>query len=62
MREEYICENMNEHKYLRENGIKFTFVKRVNGTTQYKYLKTKELFETLTKYWENIRGEVIERK
>lgn len=56
MSEEYTCENMNEHKFLRDNGIRFSFVKKVNGKTQYKYIKTQELFKALTLYWSEHMG------
>ena len=62
-RDEYICENMGEHKYLNSMGIRYEFVKKVNGMTQYKYLKTERLFKALAKYWsENIGGEKYARK
>lgn len=34
-------------KYLESVGIKYSFVKDINGVTTYKYTKTPELFSAL---------------
>lgn len=34
-------------KYLESVGIKYSFVKDINGVTTYKYTKTPELFRAL---------------
>lgn len=38
-------------KYLLSKGIKYTFVKDINGVTTYKYKKTPELFEALVSFY-----------
>ena len=44
---EYSTQYTPEMKFLLEQGIKYTFVKEINGVTTYKYKKTPELFKTL---------------
>lgn len=44
---EYSTQYTPEMKYLLEQGIKYTFVKDINGVTTYKYTKTPELFRAL---------------
>ena len=44
---EYSTQYTPEMKFLLEQGIKYTFVKEINGVTTYKYEKTPELFKTL---------------
>ena len=44
---EYSTQYPKEMKYLESVGIKYTFVKDINGTTTYKYKKTPELFHFL---------------
>ena len=44
---EYSTQFTPEMKFLLEQGIKYTFVKEINGVTTYKYEKTPELFKTL---------------
>ena len=44
---EYSSQYTPEMKFLLEQGIKYTFVKEINGVTTYKYEKTPELFKTL---------------
>lgn len=44
---EYSTQFTPEMKFLLERGIKYTFVKEINGVTTYKYEKTPELFKTL---------------
>lgn len=36
---------------MTEKGIRYTFVKKVNGLITYKYKKTKELFEALAEFY-----------
>lgn len=38
-------------KYLLSKGIKYTFVKDINGVTTYKYEKTPELFRALVSFY-----------
>ena len=49
--DEYSCVFMPEAKFIRDNGIRFAYVKKVNGLTIYKLKKTKELFEVLAKFY-----------
>lgn len=49
---EYRTESSHEVCYLSECGIKYTFVKKEDGVTVWKYKKTKELGRALTKFWE----------
>ena len=44
---EYSTQYTPEMKFLLEQGIKYTFVKEIDGVTTYKYEKTPELFKTL---------------
>ena len=44
---EYSTQYTPEMKFLLERGIKYTFVKEIDGVTTYKYEKTPELFKTL---------------
>ena len=44
---EYSTQYTPEMKFLLEQGIKYTFVKEINGVTTYKYEKTPELFMAL---------------
>jgi hypothetical protein len=48
---EYQSQFFSEVCYLTEKGIRYTFVKRVNGLITYKYKKTKELFEALAEFY-----------
>ena len=44
---EYSTQYTPEMKFLLEQGIKYTFVKEINGVTTYKYEKTPKLFKVL---------------
>lgn len=48
---EYQTQYFSEVCWLTEHGIRYTFVKKVNGLITYKYEKTAELFETLTEFY-----------
>ena len=48
---EYSTQYTPEMKYLFDNGIRYTFVKDVNGVTTYKYTKTPELFKALMVFY-----------
>ena len=48
---EYSTQYTPEMKFLLEQGIKYTFVKEINGVTTYKYEKTPELFKTLEVFY-----------
>ena len=44
---EYSTQYTPEMKFLLEQGIKYTFVKEIDGVTTYKYKKTQKLFKAL---------------
>ena len=48
---EYSTQYTPEVKYLSSKGIKYTFVKDVNGVITYKYTKTPELFRALVIFY-----------
>lgn len=48
---EYSTQFFSEVCYMTEKGIRYTFVKKVNGLITYKYKKTKELFEALAEFY-----------
>ena len=48
---EYQTQYLAEVNYLTENGIRYVFVKKINGLITYKYEKTKELFKALVKFY-----------
>ena len=48
---EYSTQYTPEMKYLSDKGIRYTFVKDVNGVTTYKYTKTPELFKALMAFY-----------
>lgn len=48
---EYATQWREEVKYLRENNIRYTFVKEINGIDTYKYEKTPELFKALVSFY-----------
>lgn len=49
---EYSTQYVPEMKYLQSLGIDYSFVKKVNGVTTYKYKKTSELFKALMFFYE----------
>ena len=48
---EYSTQYTPEMKFLLEQGIKYTFVKEINGVTTYKYEKTPKLFKALETFY-----------
>ena len=48
---EYQTQWFDEVNYLEKNGIKYTFVKTVNGLSTFKFTKTKRLFELLSDFY-----------
>lgn len=52
---EYRTESSHEVCYLSEYGIKYTFVKKEDGVTVWKYKKTKELGLALSKFWSKMK-------
>lgn len=51
---EYSCVWIEELKWLSEHGIKYTFVKEVNGVTIWKYKKNSELFHALAEFYDEV--------
>lgn len=49
---EYQTQYVDEMKYLLANGIRYTFVKRIDDIDTYKYKKTPELFKALAIFYE----------
>ena len=48
---EYATQFIDEVKFLQNKGIKYEFVKSVNGVDTYKYTKTKQLFLALYEFY-----------
>ena len=48
---EYSTQWRDEVDFLKENGVNYTFVKRNNDISTYKYTKTSELFSALTYFY-----------
>lgn len=44
---EYSTQYVPEVEYLKKNGIRYTFVKTIDGVSTYKYEKTPTLFRCL---------------
>lgn len=49
---EYSTQYVKEMKYLESIGIKYNFVKDINGITTYKYVKNSKLFKALSIFYE----------
>ena len=49
---EYSTQYVKEMKYLESIGIKYNFVKEIEGVTTYKYVKTSRLFRALAIFYE----------
>ena len=50
---EYQTNWIAEQLYLSNCGIRYEFVKNINGITTYKYRKTAKLFECLANFYKN---------
>lgn len=48
---EYSTQWNKERDYLEQNGIKYTFVKEINGMSTYKYTKNSKLFKALVSFY-----------
>ena len=48
---EYSTQWRDEVDFLKKNGINYTFVKRNNNISTYKYKKRSELFSALTSFY-----------
>ena len=53
---EYSTQYPLEMKFLKEHGIKYTYVKVIDGITTYKYTKTETLFDVLSCFYK-LNGE-----
>lgn len=49
---EYSTQYVKEMKFLESIGIKYNFVKDINGITTYKYTKNSKLFRALSIFYE----------
>ena len=50
---EYSTQYITEAVFLKRKGIRYEFVKTVNGLITYKYKKTKKLFDALSEFYAN---------
>ena len=48
---EYQTQYFAEVNFLTSKGIRYSFVKKINGLITYKYEKSKELFEALLEFY-----------
>ena len=51
---EYSCVWTEEFSYLTQHGIKYTFVKNIDGVTVWKYNKNEKLFLCLANFYKNV--------
>ena len=51
---EYSCVWFEECDYLMKHGIRYTFVKEIDGITVWKFKKTEELFRTLGDFYSEV--------
>lgn len=62
---EYATHLQSEVAFLRECGIRYSFVKTESGVSVYKYKKTPELFSALESFYASVlsvRGHNIEKE
>ena len=52
---EYATSYRGEVAYLKEQGIRYTFVKTIGDTSIYKYEKTPELFSALESFYLQVK-------
>lgn len=50
---EYQTQLRREVEFLKNAGINYTFVKRINGINTYKYKKCKKLFQQLIIFYQD---------
>ena len=50
---EYFTQWVEEMKWLKEHGIRYTFVKYIDGITTYKYTKNRKLFLALAEFYDD---------
>lgn len=51
---EYSCVWFEECDYLIKHGIRYTFVKEINGITTWKFKKDEYLFRVLADFYSNV--------
>lgn len=51
---EYCCVWAEEQQALTKRGIRYTFVKTVDGVTTWKYRKDEKLFLALAEFYQNV--------
>lgn len=51
---EYPCQWAKEQQWLSEHGVRYTFVKTIDGITTWKYKKNLQLFKSLCLFYENV--------
>ena len=51
---EYSCVWFEECDYLIKHGIRYTFVKEIDGITTWKFKKTEELFRNLADFYSDV--------
>ena len=51
---EYNCVWIDEFNYLVKHGIRYTFVKIVDGITTWKFKKNEKLFQTLADFYSSV--------
>lgn len=52
--QEYSCVWYEEFDYLTKHGIRYVFVKIIDGVTVWKFKKTERLFHTLANFYSNV--------
>ena len=53
---EYSTQVRQEMEFLKKCGIRYTFVKRIDGIPVYKYTKNEKLFDSLKMYYKIKNG------
>jgi hypothetical protein len=48
---EYSTQYIPEMQFLLKNGVRYTFVKKINEITTYKYTKNSKLFKLLSEFY-----------
>ena len=56
---EYATTYKSEVHWLTKHGIKYTFVKKVNTLTTYKYKKNSELYYALGEFYKTLENKTV---
>ena len=51
---EYSTQWIKEKEYLSQNGIRYNFVKLIDGVSTYKYEKSERLFNLLAQFYREL--------